>query len=39
VVRHWIFSVARQWRKHTAPLVSSPYRVNPAAHSAPLPLA
>jgi hypothetical protein len=30
-------SVARQWRKLTAPLVISPYRVNPAAQSAPLP--
>lgn len=35
-VRQWVFSVARQWRKSSAPLVNPPYRVNPAAQSAPL---
>ena len=29
-------SVARQWRKTSAPLQDRPYRVNPAAQSAPL---
>ena len=32
-----VVSLARQRRKMTAPLVISPYRVNPAAQSAPLP--